>query len=408
MKNIIASILMLCVTAVTAQHNANEWYTIEVDVKSMSTKPRMLYLWYDGIGRGGDHAFYDSAVVVHGKVQFKVAIAMSGEAYITQISKAALRAANRHLPDITKGDALKFYLEPAALTIYCVDSLSNYVVTGGRYSKHYGHLKKAEDEFLQRRDYYYYPELERLYKEDSIAFKRLLLDYKMVEADYYNVTLRNFVLSHLNSVVSLVALRAIQYKNGDDLRLSDTLLKSLNASVAQAPEADDIWLYRETLGRTAIGAMAPIFNLPDDTDAMHALESYRGSYVLLEFWSSDCGVCLAEHRKLKNIHDQYRHRNFAILGVSFDTLREPWLAAIHQDGIGKWAQLSDLKGFNSRIAMLYGVRNVPQNYLIDPSGHIVAKNLWGDELATKLKEVFRSWQPETQTTPFFDKASRRN
>lgn len=408
MKTIIASILMLCVTAVIAQHRGDDRYTLEVDVTSVLTKPRMVYLWYDGIGSGRDHAYYDSAAVVHGKAQFKGVITMSGEAYLTQISKAALRAADRHLPDITRGDALKFYLEPAALTLYCVDSLSNYVVTGGRYSKDYRTLKKAEDEFLQRRDYYYYPELERVYKEDSIAFKKLLLAYKMVETDYYNVTLRNFVLSHLNSVVSLLALRVIQYKNGDDWRLSDTLLKSLSTSVAQAPEADDIWLYREALARTAVGAMAPLFNLPDDTDDMHALESYRGSYVLLEFWSSDCGVCWAEHRKLTSIHDQYRHRNFAILGVSFDTLREPWLAAIHQDGIGKWAQLSDLKGFNSRIAMLYAVRNVPQNYLIDPSGHIVAKNLWGEELATKLKEVFRSWQQETYTTPLFDRASRRN
>ena len=408
MKTIIASILMLCVTCVIAQYKGGGRYTIQVDVNGLSPKPRMVYLWYDGIGTGRDHAHYDSATVVHGKAQFNGVIAMSGEAYVTQLSKAALRAANRRLPDITKGDALKFYLEPAALTIYCVDSLSNYVVTGGRYGKDYSQFKKAEDEFLQRRDYYYYPELERVYKEDSIAFKKLLLVYKMVETDYYNVTLRNFVLSHLNSVVSLLALRDILHKNGDDFRLSDTLLKSLSPSVAQSPEAEGIWQYRETLGRTAIGAIAPIFNLPDDTDDLHALESYRGSYVLLEFWSSDCGICWAEHRKLRGIYDQYRHRNFAILGVSFDTMRAPWLAAIHQDGIGKWAQLSDLKGFNSRIAMLYGVRNVPQNYLIDPSGHIVAKNLWGDELDTKLKEVFRSWQLETYTTPFFDKASRRN
>jgi peroxiredoxin len=236
----------------------------------------------------------------------------------------------------------------------------------------------------------------------------LLLSYKMVEDDYYNVTLRNFVLSHLNSLVSLLPLRDIQFRNRDDRRLSDTLLKSLSASVAQAPEADNIWLYRDALDRTAIGAMAPIFSLPDDTGEMHALEAYRGSYVLLEFWSSDCGNCWAEHRKLAGIYARYRSRNLAILGVSLDTMRAPWLAAIQQDGISPWAQLSDLKGFDSRVAVLYGVRNVPQNYLIDPSGHIVAKNLWGDELAGKLKEVFRSWQLETHGTPLFDKASRGN
>lgn len=408
MKTIITSILMFCATLAHAQPGGSAHYTLDINLSGLSTTPRMVYLWYDGIGSSADRAYYDSAEVVHGKVRFRGTIAMSGEAYVTSISQAGLRAANRRLPDIMRGDALKFYLEPAALTIYCMDSLSNYVVNGGRYSNDYRQFKKVEDEFLQRRDYYYYPELERVYKEDSVAFKKLLLVYKMVEQDYYNVTLRNFVLSHLNSVVSLLALRALQFRNGDDMRLSDTLLKSLSASVAQAPEAEDVWFYREALGRTAIGAQAPIFNLPDDTGDMNAVESYRGSYVLLEFWASSCGVCWAEHRKLKNLYDQYRHRNFAILGVSLDTMREPWLAAIHQDDIGKWAQLSDLKGFNSHIAMLYGVRNVPQNYLIDPSGHIVAKNIWGDALAAKLKEVFRSWQQESHTTPLFDKASRRN
>jgi peroxiredoxin len=398
---------MLCVHAVIAQYNGNEQYTIEVDVSKVSTKPEMVYLWYEGIGSGRNRAYYDSAAVIHGKARFKGTIAMSGEAYLAQVSRAELRATNRLLPD-SKGDVVKFYLEPAALTIYCVDSLRNYVVTGGRYSTDYSQFKKMEDEFIMRRDHYYYPELERVFKDDSVVFNRLLLSYAMVEMDYYNITLRNFVLSHLNSVVSLLALRAIQLKNGDDPRLSDTLLKSLSKSVAHAREAEDIWLYREALGRTALGAVAPIFSLPDDTGDMHALESYRGSYVLLEFWSSDCGICWAEHRKLRHIYEQFRHRNFTILGVSLDTEREPWLAAIRQDGISKWAQLSDLMGFNSRVAMLYGVRNMRENYLIDPSGHIVAKNLWGDALTTKLKEVFRRWQLETYTTPFFDKASRGN
>jgi peroxiredoxin len=408
MKTIIASILMLCFTAAIARYKGDERYTIEVDVTKLSAKPRMIYLWYDGIGTGRDRAHYDSAAVVRGKAHFSGVIAMSGEAHITQLSKAALEAAHRQLPDNDRGDVLTFYLEPAALTVYCVDSLSNYVVTGGRYSKDYRQFRKAEDEFILRRDHYYYPEMKRVFQEDSVAFKKLLLAFAMVETDYHNITLRNFVLSHLNSVVSLLALREIQLRNGDDVRISDALLKSLSASVAQAPEAEDIWLYREALGRTALGAVAPNFSLPDDTGDLHALDSYRGSYVLLEFWSSDCGICWAEHRKLRHIYEQFRDQNFTILGVSLDTVREPWLAAIHQDGISKWAQLCDLKGFNSRVAMLYGVRNMRQNYLIDPSGHIVAKNLWGDELAAKLKEVLRSWQVESHNPPLLEKASRRN
>lgn len=408
MKTIIASILMFCFTAVIAYSRADERYTIEVDVNRLSVKPHRIYLWYDGMGTGRDRAHYDSAEVIKGKAHFKGIITMSGEAYITQISKAALEAANRQPSDINRGDVLRFYLEPAALTIYSVDSLSNYVVTGGRYSKDYRQFRKAEDEFTLRRDHYYYPEMKRVFQEDSVAFKKLLLSFAMVETDYYNTTLRNFVLSHLNSVVSLLALREMQLRNGDDVRITDALLKSLSASVAQAPEAEDIWLYREALARTAMGAVAPNFSLPDDTGDLHALESYRGSYVLLEFWSSDCGMCWAEHRKLRHIYEQFRHQNFTILGVSLDTVREPWLAAIHQDGITKWAQLCDLKGFNSRVAMLYGVRNMRQNYLIDPSGHIVAKNLWGDDLAAKLKEVLRNSQVESHHTPLFDNATRRN
>ncbi|MBT1684919.1 redoxin domain-containing protein [Dawidia soli] len=377
MKTIITSILLLCAAMVNAQHH----YTVEVDLSSMSGKPRMLYLWYDGIGSGSEHAHYDSAVVVHGKAQFRGTVAMSGEAYLTQISQEALRAAGRRLPDVTHGDALKFYLEPAALTIYCSDSLSNYVVAGGRYSNDYRQLKKVEDEFLSRRDCYYYPELERVYA-DSAGFKKLLRAYEMVEGDYYNITLRNFVLSHPNSLVSLLALRAIQRKNGDDLRLCNMLLKSLSSSVTRAPEARDIRDYRNTVNRTAVGVQAPVFSLANDIGEVHTLWAYRGSYVLLEFWSSSCEYCPAEYRKLKDLYEQYGQRKFAILGIS-------------------------LGGFNGPVAKLYGIQDTPQNYLIDPKGYIVAKNLWGDELDAKLKEIFRSWQLESYTTPVFDKVSRK-
>jgi len=137
---------------------------------------------------------------------------------------------------------------------------------------------------------------------------------------------------------------------------------------------------------TDIGDKAPDLSLDDTAGKAIALSSLQGKYVLLDFWASWCGPCRAENPNVLAAYKKYKGRNFTILAVSLDSKRDQWLKAVQHDGL-LWPQVSDLEGWQSGAAAKYGVHAIPTNFLIDPSGVIIAKSLRGPELESKLEEV---------------------
>lgn len=118
------------------------------------------------------------------------------------------------------------------------------------------------------------------------------------------------------------------------------------------------------------------------------LKSFRGKYVLLDFWASWCGPCRATHPELTKTYQKFKSDKFTILGVSMDNSKEQWLKAIEADGLN-WVQVSDLKGPSNSVGKLYNVTSIPQNFLIDPNGIIVGRNLHGASLDKKLSEFLK-------------------
>lgn len=132
-----------------------------------------------------------------------------------------------------------------------------------------------------------------------------------------------------------------------------------------------------------IGKMAPPFSQMNFEGKEIALGSYKGKYVLLDFWASWCGPCRAENPALREVYASFKDKNFEILGISMDTERKAWKDAVAQDKL-IWPQISDLKGQRNEVGLLYNINAVPSNYLIDPNGIIIAKNILLEDLKILL------------------------
>lgn len=169
-------------------------------------------------------------------------------------------------------------------------------------------------------------------------------------------------------------------------------LKATRAKIspvlANSPYVTDLDGIIARLENVQIGKTAPEFTLPDTAGVDVSLSDFRGKYVLLDFWASWCPPCRRENPNVVKAYQDYKDKNFTIIGISLDNHKAKWLKAIQDDHL-TWTHVSDLKYWDSEIPALYGVRGIPANVLLDPDGVIIAKNITGEELHARLKEHIR-------------------
>jgi thiol-disulfide isomerase/thioredoxin len=140
--------------------------------------------------------------------------------------------------------------------------------------------------------------------------------------------------------------------------------------------------------RIAIGAIAPGFVSIDSTGKKFDLNGDRGKYTLVEFWASWCAPCREESPTLVRLYNDYKDKGFTILSVSIDKNTTQWKKAIRQDGY-TWENVCDLNGYGGPTAALYTVTAIPNSFLLDKDGRIIAKNLRGKVLESKLAELMK-------------------
>lgn len=368
-------IALLSLLAIPMLSEAQTKFTIQGKVGQLQA-PAKAYLRYVA----DDAAVMDSAVLQDGRFTFSASVAEPMKATLMLNHTGAGRVV----------DFLPLFLENGTIKVESKDSVKHASIKGGALNKDFAALNTALKEVndMSTRLNAEYASLPAEKRKDEAVMADINKKSEAI-TEARRVVLKKFIEDHPGSFISLDALKSYGGYAPDYGDVAP-LFALLGDKVKKTKDGEQYASKLEIIKATSVGAVAPNFIQTDPEGKPVSLASFRGKYVLVDFWASWCGPCRAENPNVVKAYETYSSKNFTVLGVSLDqpNAKEKWLKAIQDDHL-TWTHVSDLKFWKNEVAVQYGINAIPQNFLVDPQGKIVAKNIRGEELQTTLQKLLQ-------------------
>lgn len=344
----------------------NTSYVIDASIRGIDDSTS-IFLY---VRNEGEMKILDTVELKNGKAEFK-GVVESPEMMYINIG--------------TTNKAINLFVENAKIQVSVhADSLDKAVVTGSKTQDDFTAFRKALEPIEQRSN-----DLNQRYQVamatgDTAAIRQIQADADQLWPDQ-NAAIRTFVMEKNSSFLTPYIIKnyLVFEMEADQL---DSMLSGLDTAIHKAPDYKFLAERLTVMRKVAIGQPALDFALNDPAGSPIAISSFKGKYLLIDFWASWCGPCRRENPNVVKLYNDFKGKGFEIIGVSFDDNRDNWLKAIDDDKL-TWPHVSDLQGWGCEAGKLYAVNSIPATVLLNRDGVIVAKNLRGDALRKKLEEL---------------------